>query len=995
MSGSFGSRNMPPPSPSQQYQTSHNTATHPSRAPASAPSPSRPFGSNRELPSLSSTNRPSSGMSISSMIEPESPHHARASLAPSAYFPPATSSASTYPPVRGSISERSPPHKALRGSEYGMRREPYAPDEYSRQSSSGPRETHPSTAASPRMLYYGPAEGVRQNTYQPLQTSPVHHGRDEPTRTSGYQTRYDQHHPFQESLDRLPPPRSTSQPINPNTTHVPPYSGEGHGHYVSPINDLRAKPRDRSRTHDSLGHRPSISLEYQHPYWDRERDPRSAEIRPEPARARSPSYQPRRSIYGPGEGQAAPQDFTGKRMSFQHDPRSEHQQLRTPPPRPGPELIGHSHPPQLGMPVYNTSPTRPGQGLTRRDTPPSTWHEHNHHQLTQRMAATSIESHNYPNHTNGENRREDQQQHQQQQQQQPPQLSETASYAAAPYAVINANVNQIMEDIRGNKGNYNESQQPTQQQTTPRSLLAIHPENSGRKGGRNSPLPQAVQGAQSQLSGPGDEPGIKSEFGRMFSGIGSGVGIGSGSGALTPSNGGLEGIQASTSVLSPRREIAGTADTGVSVVGGSANDALPVTMKAPSKAAKRSRKIIKDDHNVESGEGGRGTPDTMSSPTRGSKRNKHGHHHHHHHQLGHHHHHHPLKIEEEAGSPSPAHQSNRLNQIPPADPSTSSAPPTQPTPTTGGQGHTHSHQRHHHHHHHHNPPATTTNNNNKTNNNPPSIPAPKLVISSSPVLKSISHLPRHHLGSTIYQPHLSPSPLHPTHSHPYTTHPQPLPFFPTKPNSTFTIRVPCAHLTPDSRSQLIHRRPLWGTEIYTDDSDVLAAAMHAGFIRGSWDLPDPDVSLLLSSSATTRAADAPPSPPEGKDASITVLILPPLERYASSVRFGVRSRAWGDRHDGMSFMILRLDWLPPRPGLREERGGEARRKRLRASAASALAKRVAREKDEQGPGDGGGGVVAAAAAAAVMLRQKKVLGVAAGPGTGTGAARWDLEVVVR
>jgi hypothetical protein len=54
-----------------------------------------------------------------------------------------------------------------------------------------------------------------------------------------------------------------------------------------------------------------------------------------------------------------------------------------------------------------------------------------------------------------------------------------------------------------------------------RSFLGVQEIN--RKG-RVSPLPQAVQGAQGQLGGPGGEPGIKSEFGRMFSGIGSGVG---------------------------------------------------------------------------------------------------------------------------------------------------------------------------------------------------------------------------------------------------------------------------------------------------------------------------------------------------------------------------------------------------------------------------------------------------------------------------------------
>jgi hypothetical protein len=54
-----------------------------------------------------------------------------------------------------------------------------------------------------------------------------------------------------------------------------------------------------------------------------------------------------------------------------------------------------------------------------------------------------------------------------------------------------------------------------------RSFLGVQEIN--RKG-RASPLPQAVQGAQGQLNGPGGEPSIKNEFTRVFSGIGSGVG---------------------------------------------------------------------------------------------------------------------------------------------------------------------------------------------------------------------------------------------------------------------------------------------------------------------------------------------------------------------------------------------------------------------------------------------------------------------------------------
>jgi len=55
-----------------------------------------------------------------------------------------------------------------------------------------------------------------------------------------------------------------------------------------------------------------------------------------------------------------------------------------------------------------------------------------------------------------------------------------------------------------------------------RNHLAIQEIN--RTKGRISPLPQAVQGAQPQLPGPAGEPGIKSEFGRVFSGLGGGIG---------------------------------------------------------------------------------------------------------------------------------------------------------------------------------------------------------------------------------------------------------------------------------------------------------------------------------------------------------------------------------------------------------------------------------------------------------------------------------------
>lgn len=135
---------------------------------------------------------------------------------------------------------------------------------------------------------------------------------------------------------------------------------------------------------------------------------------------------------------------------------------------------------------------------------------------------------------------------------------------------------------------------------------------------------------------------------------------------------------------------------------------------------------------------------------------------------------------------------------------------------------------------------------------------------------------------------------------------------------------------------------MWGTGIYTDDSDPVAAAIHSGFIRGAWG-DDVDESILdleikdtyqhaPQPSEEERDSDQPripPVPPADKDLHITLLVLPKLDRYDSTVLFGVKSRTWDGSHDGMSFQILRVDWVEEGAGRGEERGGEARRKRLR------------------------------------------------------------------
>ena len=259
--------------------------------------------------------------------------------------------------------------------------------------------------------------------------------------------------------------------------------------------------------------------------------------------------------------------------------------------------------------------------------------------------------------------------------------------------------------------------------------------------------------------------------------------------------------------------------------------------------------------------------------------------------------------------------------------------------------------RHHHHtpHHHHRLPGTGAHH--------PQIPKekrPTVIIKTKPLLESLSHLPREHVGSQLYAPRVTPPP---TLSTPlfakflFATHPHPLPRFDeTQQNCTFTVRVPRFYLSDASREHIVSQRKVWGTDVYTDDSDPIAAAIHNGWIRGAWG-EDVDVSLLedLELNGTgqkfpaqrsnggndedgsgiepagdkKRVLDSPPPsgpviPPPDHDAHITLLILPALEKYAPSTWHGIRSRAWGDNHDGMSFKVQQVEWVDEGPETRWE-----------------------------------------------------------------------------
>lgn len=253
------------------------------------------------------------------------------------------------------------------------------------------------------------------------------------------------------------------------------------------------------------------------------------------------------------------------------------------------------------------------------------------------------------------------------------------------------------------------------------------------------------------------------------------------------------------------------------------------------------------------------------------------------------------------------------------------------------------------HRHHHHPPHHPSHHRQHPEVRPP--PVPTTTVNSEALLASVQNLPRVHLGSTVYSSSLEPatSAASDVSKFGYSSTPHPLPRYEGKENCTYTVQIPRFYLTAQEREEICRRRALWGTDVYTDDSDPLAAAIHAGWIRGEFgedvdpamlELPNnakpqnqaPEITMNGQGVLALPPAE-PALPPPNKDLHLTLLILPPLEKYASHIAHGIKSRSWGNAHDGMSFKILSMEWVDEHG---EVRSGKARRNRMRTLLAQPM-----------------------------------------------------------
>ncbi|KAJ3331752.1 hypothetical protein HDU76_002308 [Blyttiomyces sp. JEL0837] len=152
---------------------------------------------------------------------------------------------------------------------------------------------------------------------------------------------------------------------------------------------------------------------------------------------------------------------------------------------------------------------------------------------------------------------------------------------------------------------------------------------------------------------------------------------------------------------------------------------------------------------------------------------------------------------------------------------------------------------------------------------------------------------------------------------------------------TMDVRIPAEFLTYND-NLAVKYQCVWGTDIYADDSDIVAALVHSGAYRLIDTPPEmlpEDPANLTPSSSKPPTAQTPtfsnprklPSPPSSPlipkadpsnpskinptplyDLEVTIRILPRLQKYSGTLRNGISSRGWGGSHMGESFRIEKV-----------------------------------------------------------------------------------------
>ncbi|KAK3827408.1 MAG: hypothetical protein J3Q66DRAFT_434162 [Benniella sp.] len=182
---------------------------------------------------------------------------------------------------------------------------------------------------------------------------------------------------------------------------------------------------------------------------------------------------------------------------------------------------------------------------------------------------------------------------------------------------------------------------------------------------------------------------------------------------------------------------------------------------------------------------------------------------------------------------------------------------------------------------------------------------PKLIVKNDPSLTT-SDRPELFLGYYRYEPALL------------------LPNLEGRENCLVEVRIASPYLTYDNIK--VKRRELWGTDIYTDDSDVVAMLIHAGFFIPPMGIHSSDQDLLQPDSQQHNfAADPIKHIYPSFDLAVTLRVMPKLVKYQGSIRNRIKSRTWKTKHDGQGLRIESVKKLCSGEALNRGRGQSKRR----------------------------------------------------------------------
>lgn len=98
--------------------------------------------------------------------------------------------------------------------------------------------------------------------------------------------------------------------------------------------------------------------------------------------------------------------------------------------------------------------------------------------------------------------------------------------------------------------------------------------------------------------------------------------------------------------------------------------------------------------------------------------------------------------------------------------------------------------------------------------------------------------------------------------------------------------------------RLSEERRVWGTEVYTDDSDLVGVLVHSG-----WVVPKFTSVASMYGGGGEAEEEEKRMRRKGGGVRVTLRMVGRLVRYVSTERNGVRSRGWGNGHDGGSLVV--------------------------------------------------------------------------------------------